>query len=40
MLKNVAVRGELIKRAYAVTNNLDNFLHFCKFLIDSDPTWK
>jgi hypothetical protein len=40
MLKNAQVRIELIKRVYALTNGLENFLEFLKFLINLDPTWK
>lgn len=40
MLKNPPVRMELIKRAYAVTANLDSFLQFLRYLIESDATWK
>lgn len=40
MLKNPPVRMELVKRAYSVTSNLDSFLNFLKFLLDSDSSWK
>jgi hypothetical protein len=40
MLKNPPVRMELIKRAFAMTVNLDSFLQFLRYLIESDATWK
>jgi 3-isopropylmalate dehydratase small subunit len=40
MLKNPQVRAELIKRAYAVTMNLENFLEYLRFLLSVDESWK
>jgi hypothetical protein len=40
MLKNPHVRVELIKQAYSVTSNIENFIEFLKFLIATDASWK
>lgn len=40
MLKNPQVRIDFIKRAYAVTNNLENLVEYLKFLLALDESWK
>ena len=40
MLKNPQVRTELVKRAYSVTNRMENLIEFLKFLLALDESWK